>query len=338
MRYKPNPLYAFHAYYENTPAEVVPYLALQYAVSEGVFIFTLFNSSARGKGHDEDFADVTRLVSRLVPCIKGDFRKGRTAFYHDPDRAWEIYRQNKIEKYYLRRQELRKVTGFLEQFLDIEVTDQLDGYRNVIIPAPLFPGADVLAGRRVYVVGAPLLTADAVELAPEQLRAAFGVSGFVPVADGVYDVSGDVSAATTTLLSSWVMEGVQRIVRQAGADGRSYPITADHDNGRVRINSLNPFGLRQSTVRSLVKKDLESLGWLERDCPQVNGNRQIVAVAFRKPRQAVIDFGKNRFARVRLLVFDGKDGILRDEETDYRQRARVDLAPFQVLVATGVKM
>ena len=335
--YKPTPLYSFHAYYENTPEEVVPYLALQYAVSEGVFIFTLFNSSARGKGHDEDFADVVRLVSRLVPRIKGDFRKGRTAFYHAPDKAWEIYRQNMIEKYYLRRQELRKLTGFLEQFLDIEVTDQLDGYRNVIIPAPLFPVASQLEGKRAYVFGAPLLTAAAVELTPAQLRASLGISGFVPVPDGVYDVSGDVSAPGTTLLSSWALDGAQRIVRQAHADDRSYPLTADHDNGRVRITSLSPYGLRQSTVRALVRKDIEDLGWLQRDCPQVNGNRQIVAVAFREPRQAVIDFGEKQYERVRLLVFDGKDGILRDEETDYRQRARVDLSPFQVLVATGVE-
>lgn len=335
--YKPSPLYSFHAYYENTPAEVVPYLALQYAVSEGVFIFTLFNSSARGNGSDEDFADVVRLVSRLVPCIKGDFRKGRTAFYHDPDRAWEIYRQNKIERYYLRRQELRKATGFIEQFLDIEVTSRLGRHDRVIVPAPLWPGAESIKGKRAYVFGAPLLAANAVELAPEQLRAAVGVSAFVPMPDGVYDVRGDVNSPATTLLSCWAMDGASRTVRHAHGGGRSYAIAADHDNGRLRITSLSPKGLRQSTVRSLIKRDLDDLGWCERDCPQVNGNRHIVAVAFRDPRQAVIDFGGNRYDRVRLLVFDGEDGILRDEEMDYRPRARVDLSPFQVLVVTGLK-
>ena len=334
--YKPNPLYSFHAYYENSPQEVVPYLALQYAVSEGVFIFTLFNSAARGKGHDEDFADVVRLVSRLVPNLKGDLRKGRTALYYAPDKAWEIYRQNKIERYYLKRQELRKVTGFLEQFLDIEVTDQLDGFRNVIIPAPLFPGGNQLEGKGVYVFGAPLLAADTVELTSKQLRGMFGVSGFIPVPDGVYDVQGDVNAPGTTLLSCWAMEGVERGIRQAHVDGHSYPITADHDNGRVRITSLTPYGLRQRTVRSLIKEDLNALGWLERDCPQVNGNRQIVAVAFREPRQAVIDFGENRYSGVSLLVFNGSDGILRNEEMAYEQGVRIDLAPFQVLVATGI--
>ena len=91
----------------------------------------------------------------------------------------------------------------------------------------------------------------------------------------------------------------------AAASG-SFFTGARNKNGNVLLNSLWPSFTKQDAARQIIKKDIDYFVWTKRDCPQVNGTDKIVAVAFKEPRTAVLDFWKDAaFTNVNIIMFNG---------------------------------
>jgi hypothetical protein len=99
-----------------------------------------------------------------------------------------------------------------------------------------------------------------------------------------------------------------------------------------------PSFIRQDIARKIIKKDLDYFGWTRRDCPQVNGVYKIVAVAFRDLRVAVIDFGKEAsFTNIKLIMFNGREGVIRNEILKYERGMKIEIPPLNVIVVEGIK-
>jgi hypothetical protein len=93
----------------------------------------------------------------------------------------------------------------------------------------------------------------------------------------------------------------------------------------------------QDVARRVVKPDLETLGVTTRDCPQINGIKDNVAVAFRQPRTAVADFGQDAaYGQEWTVVFNGAQGVTHHETTAYGRGMAISLPPPSVLVAYGI--
>lgn len=319
--------------YGNTPEEVLPYLALLYASGDGVFLFTAFNGNAPGDGSDNDFADVFRLASQLVPRIR-DYVKSDIACCYDPRGAWESVRQG--SNWFTIREGERISIGYLQQFCDVDVTSELDGYNNIAAAGTFLPELRNLEGKKLYLMYRPEYGRNGEKL---DFKQAIGmdIEGFAGIPTGFYRLTGDVCSDRVMSYTGAALAKAENPLRKLSGDGREYIIGARNKAGNIRVNTFMPAYTWQNVMREVLRSDLAALGWLKRDCPQINGKKDIVAVAFREARKAVLDFGGGApVTKVRILIFNGKDGITRNEVVDYKQGMEVELPPLNVLVASGI--
>lgn len=353
--WRPSSAWQYGMCYQNTPEEVTPYLALLYASVDGVFIFTVGTGDAPGDGSDLEFADVVRLVSHLVPRIR-DYRRSEIGYYYNPSESWELTRQKKSVFY--QGQAHLKTLGYLQMFGEVEVTAEPHSHRKLVVAGPAWTPIKKPDERQIYLWGGPWFQADAQPIAavdwsvlgttPARLqldaamRGAFGAFGEQMSSANrfhlrsIYPDEAGYSVVMQATNAFLLQEaGLARPVRSLKIveDG---VVAAQAPDG-VRINTLNASLLTHTTARRLLGNDMQALGWKTRDCPQITGNSNLVAVAFRDAREAVIDFGpENKFGRVSLLVFNGRTGIERAETLPYRPGMTVSLPPYAVLVARGV--
>ena len=320
--------------YHNSPEEVVPYLATLYASSDGVFIFTVFNGNGPGDGSDDDFEDVVRLVSNLVPRVR-PYVKSSIAYYHNPRATWEIVRRG--NKRFANREGNRVSVGFLQQFCDVDVTDDIKGYKNVISSGFLLPECLDYTKQNVYLMYRPEFNEDGEKLGKEAL-AKLGMEGLFRVPTNHYAVAGDVEIEKAMAMFAMGINQPDKPLRKLVSENKEYVIASRNNQGNILIDSLCPFTLRQNAARKIIKKDLDYFGWAKRDCPQINGTKDIVAVSLKDPRIAVVDFGDTaRHRKVKITVFNGKDGIIRNEVISYKRGMKVSLPSLSVLVAHGLE-
>ncbi len=343
-------------FYHNTPEEVVPYLALLYAVSDGVFIQNwegagLLNYGL-GLGIDgnfiDRFADVVNLVSKTVPFIKS-YKKSDIAYYYDPAADWEIVRR--VYSFVGSRETNEIAIGLLLQFCDIDVTADIGKYENVVYAGMLLPAKFDYARQNVYLMFAPEYDENGNKIPESQLIEKLGIKGFEPMGrnffpsdgfneNGSKDLVKISGLSKETLSSGKIIRGASYPARKASySDSNDYFLIGAHNkDGNVLLNSLWPSFTQQDAAKKIIMKDLDYFGWTKRDCPQVNGTDKIVAVAFREPRTAVLDFGKDAsFNKINILMFNGREGIIRNETVKYGRGMKIDLPPLNVLVVYGVK-
>lgn len=353
--WKPSPIRHYGPFYNNTPEEVVPYLALLYASSDGVFLFTVGEGDTEGDGSDVEFSDVVRLVSHLVPRIR-DYKKSEIGYYYNPGESWEISRQRKSEFY---RRDHERVLGILQMFCDVELTENPQTHRNLIIAGPVWKPIKPKDYRAIYRWGGPWFQHDAQPVSPTEwnilgagparaqlsdaLNNTYGKYGKEICAFSRYhirsvypDEAGSIIIQTkdSTLLQSHGDAHEERSLKAVDDSA----VTVRSSDGKTLVNTINPRYLSQSTARRLIGNDLESLGWKIRDCPQISSSSNLVAVTFRDARDAVIDFGdENKFTHVSVLMFNGKIGIERAETMPYKPGMEITLPPYSVLIAQGIK-
>lgn len=330
----------YSSFYHNTPEELVPYLATLYASGSGVFVFIVFNGNAHEDGADDDFADAIRLVSQLVPHIK-DYVKSDIAYCYDPAKTWEATRTKPAAANYATNEGDIVSLGYIQQFLDVDVVKNSSGYKNVIVSGKVIPpGLDYTNDKKVYFMYNPLY-----ELKENTVISAsfekIGMKGASILKTGYYKIDGDISIDKAMLHSAYAIQNPVRALRTAinlDERGKEYCIGSENGEGNVRINSLCPYYTSQSVMKSILREDFKKLGWMKRDCPQINGKTNIVAVAFREIRKAVLDFGDEvSYNKVKIVIFNGKDGILRNETVEYKKGMEIELRPLNVLVASGIK-
>lgn len=326
--------------YQNTPEEMVPYLATLYASGSGVFIFTVFNGNGPGYGADDDFADVTRLVSKLVPHVKNHV-KGDVAYCYDTEASWPATRSQAASRGYAMKEGDISALGYVQQFLDVDLVKRPGSYQKIISAGTTIPQI-ALEGRDAYFMYAPLYGANGEALEPGALKEK-GIAGTKWIESGYYRIGGDVAVESAMLYGSYFIDPIDILLpsrHATGPDGKSkaFCIGAKSKDGKVRMNSLAPFSTSQSVMRAAMGEDFRSLGWAKRDCPQINGRDHVVAVAFRDPRKAVVDFGGDALpSLVKIVIFNGRDGVVRNEIVEYRRGMEVELAPLNVLVASSLK-
>lgn len=342
--------------YNNTPEEAVPYLALLYATSDGVFV----ESSGGGiwlrqetpvvdSAYFDKFADVTSLASKIVPHIKS-YKKSDIAYYYDPDADWEIIRR--IYRFLAFRETNEASIGLIQQFCDVDVTKDIDKYKNVLYAGQLLPSKFDYARQNIYLMFAPEYNEKGDKIPEEQLLNKLGLKGFDAMGKNFFPNDGfKENGCKDTLQISNVDKGLfsaGKIIKDplyptrkasfSDAPDKCFVIGSRNKNGNVLVNSLWPSFVHQDLARTIIKKDLDYLGWTKRDCPQVNGTDKAVAVAFREIRTAVLDFGNDAsFEQVKIVIFNGKDGIIRNETIKYTKGMEIELQPFNVLVAHGIK-
>lgn len=324
----------------NTPEEIVPYLATLYASGDGVFIFVIFNGCAPGNGADDDYADVIRLVSQLVPHVK-DYVKGDVAYYYDPETTFEMVRTKAAAADYARREGDIVSIGYLQQYFDVDVTKDVSGYRNIVASGLLYPSfMDDVKDKKVYLMYNPIYKREGGKTVPAPLEN-LGIKGTEMIKAGYYRIDGDVSIEKAMLYGTYFQSDPVKPLRTASSlenNGKTYCIGAENAAGNVRINGLCPYYTAQSVMKTVLKRDFQEFGWIKRDCPQINGKKDIVAVALREPRKAVLDFGAGiSYDKVRIVIFNGKDGVVRKEIVDYKRGMEIDLPPLNVLTASGIK-
>ncbi len=341
--------------YNNTPEEVVPYLALLYAVSDGVFVESSGGGvwlkrdkpSTDGNFYDK-FADVTALVSKIVPYVKS-YKKSDIAYYYDPDADWEIMR--KVYSFTGPRETNEVAIGLLQQFCDLDVTKDTGKYKNVVYAGMLLPAKFDYAGQNIYLMFAPGYDEKGNKIPEEQLAGKLDIKGFEPLGknffpsdgfneNGSRDLLKISGLLKETLSSGKIIRGAAYPTRKASySDSNDYFLIGAHNKkGNVLLNSLWPSFIQQDVSKKLIMKDLDYFGWTKRNCPQVDGTDKIVAVAFRDPRTAVLDFGSEAsFATVRIIIFNGSDGVVRNETISYARGMKIELPPLNVLVAQGIE-
>ncbi|MFA7173446.1 MAG: hypothetical protein WC340_08535 [Kiritimatiellia bacterium] len=322
------------SHYNNTPEEVVPYLATLYASSDGVFVFTAFNGNAPGDGSDDDFADVFRLVSNLIPRVK-DYVKSDIAYYYDPVATWDIAKGGSAA--YTQREGNRVSIGYLQQFCDVNVTKDVSKYQNVIVSGSLLPRILDYKNQNLYFMYRPEYSEDGEKLIPAQM-AKLGIKTFSYGPTSYYQLSGDLQIDKVLGYSYGTITDADNVLRTLTDGKEEYVVGAQNQKGNIRINSFLPPYTHQNVMRKILKEDLGHFKWIKRDCLQINGKKDIVAVAFREARTAVIDFGRDvSHKKVKLVMFNGKDGVTQNEVVTYSRDMKVKLLPLNVLVATGVK-
>lgn len=345
-------------HYANMPEETVPYLALLYAVSNGVFIessgggvWLLGDNWAKRQldgRYFDDSADVINLVSRLVPCIK-DYKKSDIAYYYEPDADWEIVRR--VNNLMVFRETNDCAIGLLEQYCDVDVVSDPEHYSNVVYAGMLLPSKFDYAKQNIYLMFAPEYDECANKISADLLSEKLGVKAFGDMGKTFFPSDG---ANENGAKDQFLIQGLpgDTLLYGRSIQGSAYPyrttayaksrdlvvIGARNKNGNVVLNSLWPSFILQDVAERTVKKDVDYMGWTRRDCPQVNGVDQVVAVAFREPRAAVLDFGPDsRADKINIIVFNGKNGIVRNETINYRRGMNIDIPPFNVLVGKLVK-
>lgn len=328
------------SHYGNTPEEIVPYLATLYASGDGVFIFVAFNGCAPGNGADDDFADVVRLVSQLVPRVK-DYVKGDVAYYYDPETTFELVRTKPAAADYARREGDIVSIGYLQQYFDVDIVNDVSPYRNIVAAGRLYPSfMDDIKDRKVYLMYDPQYEMKGNKAVAAPLEK-IGIKSTDMLKAGYYSIEGDVKIEKAMLYATYFQRNPVKPLRTAselGNDGKKYCIGAESTEGNVRINGLCPYYSAQSVMKPILKEDFQKFGWIKRDCPQINGRKNLVAVAFREPRKAVLDFGDGTaYDKVRIVVFNGKDGVVRNEIVDYKRGMEIDLPPLNVLTASGIE-
>jgi len=363
-------------YYNNTIEEIVPYLALLYAISNGVVIQNfegrqlyrtqnLFRNSPynnKSKTQKENqritqeilqagvdgsfidqFADAVALVSKVVPHIDS-YRKSDIAYYYDPDADWEIVRKGNHR--IASRQTNEIALGLIQEFCDVDVTKNVRGYKNVIYAGQLLPSEFDYANQNIYLMYAPEYDENGNKLTEKDLLSKLNIKGFD---ESFGNVDDDATENKNIFKFSDIEDSITgknikganfpiRIARSRNNPEKSYVVTAGSEAGNIRVNSLWPSFMRQNTARTIIKQDLDYFGWTKRDCPQVNGIDKMVAVAFREPRTAVIDFGRDvSFANVKIIMFNGREGVIRNEILQYKRGMKIEIPPLNVLVAEGSK-
>jgi hypothetical protein len=356
-------------HYQNTPAEATPYIALLYATSNGVYIQNFEGRQMlrfQLKAHPnpdleylshldvngvyiDDFADVVNLVSRLVPYVS-DSPKSDIAYYYDPDADWEIIRQR--NRFLGSRETNEIAVGLLNRFCDVNVTKNIDKYHNVIYAGMLLPSKFDYEKQNIYLMFAPEYNEKGEKISEDQLFKKLDLKGFEKtmgknfyladyVENGCKDMIKISNMPQDVHTSGKGIVGASIPTRTASTKalpGKSYVIGARNKKGNILLNSLWPSFITQEIAERTIKEDLAYFKWVKRDCPQVNGKDKIVAVAFRKEETAILDFGQEAsFEKIKLVIFNGKDGIVRNEIVDYSKDMKIKLPPLNVLVATGLK-
>lgn len=323
-----------NSHYDNSPEEVVPYLATLCASSDGVFVWPTFNGNAPGHGSDDDFADVFRLVSNLVPRVK-DYVKSDIAYYYEPAATWNTVRGG--DAWFTKREGARVSIGYLQQFCDVNVTKDVNKYQNVIISGNLLPNVLDYKKQNLYFMYRPEYAEDGKKLTPAQV-AKLGIKAFSYVPTNYYQLTGDIQMNKLLGYSPGAIEGADKVLRTLNVDKKEYVVGAQNLKGNIRINSFLPPYTRQDVMRKILKEDLGHFKWIKRDCLQINGKKDIVAVTFREAKTAVVDFGSDvSHKKVKIVIFNGKDGVTRNEIISYTRGMTIELPPLNVLVATGVE-
>lgn len=350
-------------HYSNTTEEIVPYLALLYATSEGVFIQNWEGRQLLGyKAVDEkneylerlgidgsfieDFADTVSLVSKVVPFIK-EYKQSDIAYYYDPDADFEIVRR--VDKYIASRETNETALGLIEEFCDVNVTKDIVNYQNVIYAGQLFPSKFDYEKQNIYLMYAPAHDEKGNKIPEGKLLQTLGIKGFEKIGlnffagneeNGNMDEIRIRGLPKETLATGMVIKNALYPVREASSSNNLNPflIGARNKNGNILLNSLWPSFVRQDAARTIIRKDMDYFGWTRRDCPQVNGRDKMVAVAFREPRAAVIDFGKDAsFVNIKVIMFNGREGLIRNEILKYECGMKIEIPPLNVLIAEGTR-
>jgi hypothetical protein len=353
-----------HKHYSNTIEEVVPYLALLYAASNGVYIQNfegkqLLGYKARDKKHEylenlgvkgfyvEKFADAVNLVSNIVPYIKS-YRKSDIAYYYDPDADFEIVRR--VDKYIASRETNETAIGLLEEFCNVDVTKDIKKYQNVIYAGKLLPSKFNYKDQNIYLMYAPEYDEKGDKIPETELSKKLNIKGFTIMGKNFflgkdYENGNKDKIQIKTLFpnifaSGMIIKDASYSIRKASYVGASanFSVGARNKSGNILLNSMWPSFIRQDIARKIIKKDLDYFGWTRRDCPQVNGVYKIVAVAFRDLRVAVIDFGKEAsFTNIKLIMFNGREGVIRNEILKYERGMKIEIPPLNVIVVEGIK-
>lgn len=338
--------------YGNAPEEVVPYLALLYAVSDGVFVqspgggvWLLRNAPGIDVAYADRFADMVNLVSRIVPLVKS-YRKSDIAYYYDPAADWETIRR--VNRFIASRETNETSIGFLQQFCDVDITADVGKYENVVYSGVLLPAKFDYKRQHIYLMYAPEYDEKGNKISGNQLSENLSVKSFEPMGKNFFPANSTENGCEdqlqisglpkNTLASGMIIKGASYPTRKAAYSGSSdyFLIGARNKEGNVLLNSLWPSFTRQDTARKIIKKDLDYFGWTAWDCPQVNGVDKVVAVAFKEGRTAVIDFGKDAsFTQVKVIMFNGREGIIRNETVKYERGMKIEIPPLNVLVVYG---
>jgi len=287
------------------------------------------------------------LVSKLVPYIKSS-KKSNVAYYYDPDADFEIVRRT--DKYIASRQTTETAIGLIEEFCDVNVTKDIGKYQNVIYAGKLLPSKFDYEKQNIYLMYAPSYDEKGNKTPESELSAKLNIKGFEMIGKNFFPANGGengsrdhiqiTGSSKDTITSGMAIKNAQYPTKNASyADAPgAFLVGARNKNGNVLLNSLWPSFIRQDAAREIIKKDLDYFGWTKRDCPQVNGIDKMVAVAFREPRTAVIDFGKDAsFANVKVIMFNGREGVIRNEILKYDRGMKIEIPPLNVLVAEAMK-
>ncbi|MDD5597383.1 MAG: hypothetical protein PHV82_05530 [Victivallaceae bacterium] len=340
--------------YNNTPEELVPYLALLYAAGNGVFIQSVGGGVWLRKknpvidgAYADKFADMVNLVSQVVPFVKS-CRRSDIAYYYEPDADWEIIRR--INRFSGTSRETNEISvGLLQQFCDVDVTRNVNKYKNVVYAGLLLPAKFNYAGQNIYLMYAPEYDEKANKIPESQLFGKLNLKGFAPLEgnfrlpgganeDGDKDTIRISETNRVTFANGKAILNPLYPTRKVSFSDKCAVIGSRNKSGNILVNSLWPSYLHQDIAGIIIKKDLNYFKWAERDCPQVNGMDKTVAAAFREPRTAVLNFSRAAaLARVKIIIFNGRDGIIRNEIVKYEQGMKIKLPPLNVLVAEIIR-
>jgi hypothetical protein len=287
------------------------------------------------------------LVSNIVPYIDA-YRKSNIAYYYDPDADWETIRR--VNRFVASRETNETAIGFLEQFCDVDVTKDIQKYENVIYSGLLLPKKLNYAKQNIYLMYAPEYDEKGNKATEDELYAKLNLRGFSNLGKnffpaGKYHENGCKDKLHSPTLeknffaSGKTIKGAEYPLRKAffpTLSNKEYVIGARNKKGNILINSIWTSFVNQAIGKAIIEQDLDYFGWTKRNCPQVNGKDKIVAVAFRESRTAVIDFGQNtQISKINIIIFNGYNGIIRNETITYNKGMKITLAPFNVLVAYG---
>jgi hypothetical protein len=219
------------------------------------------------------------------------------------------------------------------------VTKDTKKYENVAVSGILLPESLDYEKQKLYFMYSPEYSRTGQKVSSSKLET-LGLNGFGRIPTAYYSLKGDVQAERTLGIYTKAIEGPEKVLRtlETTKNGKSvsYVVGSQNKRGNIRVNSFFPPYTRQNVMRRILREDLEYFKWAKRDCPQVNGVKNIVAVAFKEPRTAVIDFGEDvSYDKVKIVVFNGKDGVTRNEILSYERGMKIELPALNVLVAKG---
>jgi hypothetical protein len=229
----------------------------------------------------------------------------------------------------------------------VDVTKNIGKYKNVIYAGLLLPSKFEYARQNIYLMYSPEYDEKGNKIPETQLFEKLNLKGFCSMGKNFFPADNEENGCKDMFkipnmkvmrLTGKTIKGAAYLVRTASGGDKPYFICARNKAGNVLVNSLWPSYTLQNVAEKIIKEDLDYFKWVKRDCPQVDGTDRIVAVAFRKARTAVLDFGSDAtFSEVKLVMFNGKDGVVRNETVNYAKGMKVELPPLNVLVASGVK-